>query len=117
MTTRSGGDQETQRGTPSWAAPDVIPAIRCEDAQASVEWLERAFGFERHMVVEGDGNRIDHAQMRVGSGMVMLGSAREGDRFSARPPRELGALTASFYVIVDHPDAHRDRTRAAGRRW
>ena len=98
---------------PTYAAPDVIPAIRYRDAPAAIEWLERAFGFERHMVIEGEGGRIEHAELRVGSGMVMLGSVRE-DAFNVRVPRDVGATTAGFYVIVEDPDAHFERARQAG---
>ena len=83
----------------SWQAPDVIPAITYEDAPAAIEWLERAFGFERHAVYEGDGGTIEHAELRVGSGMVMLGSDREGEaheRFPVSSPRKVGGLTAGF---------------------
>jgi uncharacterized glyoxalase superfamily protein PhnB len=97
-----------------YAAPDVIPAIRYKDAPAAIEWLEKAFGFERHMVVDGEGGTIEHAELRVGSGMVMLGTAREDDRFNTRTPGELGATTAGIYVIVEDPDAHFEQARAAG---
>lgn len=97
----------------SYRAPDVIPAIRYRDAAAAIDWLERAFGFERHMVVEGEDGVVEHAELRVGSGMVMLGSARD-DLVNTRVPRDLGATTAGFYVIVDDPDAHFERAREAG---
>lgn len=75
----------TTRGrATSWKAPDLVPAISYEDARAAIEWLERAFGFERHVVYESDDGAVEHAELRVGSGMVMLGSEREGeahDRF------------------------------------
>jgi uncharacterized glyoxalase superfamily protein PhnB len=94
--------------------PDVIPFIRYEDAPAMIDWLERAFGFERREVHEGEGGRIEHAEITFGSGMVMLGSARDGDD-SARTPRQLGGVsTGGFYVVVDDPDAHYARAKAAG---
>jgi uncharacterized glyoxalase superfamily protein PhnB len=100
--------------TPAWQAPDVIPAIRYEDAPAAIEWLERAFGFERHVVYEGEGGTIEHAELRVRSGMVMLGSASDDDRFNTHTPSKLGGTTAGFYVIVEDPDAHYQRAKAAG---
>ena len=33
----------------------VIPALRYRDAPRAVDWLCEAFGFERHLVVEGEG--------------------------------------------------------------
>ena len=60
----------------------MIPAIRYRDAAAAIDWLCEAFGFERHLVVPGEGGAIDHAQLVFGNGMVMLGSARD-DEFGA----------------------------------
>src|SRR5690606_41969332 len=52
----------------------IIPCLRYRDAPAAIEWLCRAFGFERHAVY-ADGDTVHHAQLSFGSGMVMLGSA------------------------------------------
>jgi uncharacterized glyoxalase superfamily protein PhnB len=111
---------ETSGGPgPGWQAPDLIPAISYEDAHAAIDWLERAFGFEQHAVYEDEDGTIAHAEMRVGSGMLMLGSEREpgGERYEHFPvvgPRRAGALTAGFYVVVDDPDGHYERAKAAG---
>ena len=105
--------QGTQESSGSWAATDVIPSIHYRDAPAALDWLEKAFGFERHMVVEGEGGTIEHAELRVGSGMVMIGTARD-ERFLARTPEEVGATTGGIYVIVEDPDAHHERAKAAG---
>lgn len=44
--------------------PDVIPTLRYRDARAAIDFLCEAFGFERHMVVEGEGDRdIAHAHL------------------------------------------------------
>src|SRR5215210_5343943 len=90
---------------PRWQAPDLIPAIRYRDAPAAIDWLERAFGFERHAVYEGDDGTIHHAELRVGSGMIMLGSEPEpgSERHERNPvgaPATVGGLSATFYVIV-----------------
>jgi uncharacterized glyoxalase superfamily protein PhnB len=75
--------------------------------------LVTAFGFERHLVVDGEGDSIEHAQLTHGTGMVMLGSDRPneyGEYVSAGShPSPVG-----LYVIVDDVDAHADRARAAG---
>jgi uncharacterized glyoxalase superfamily protein PhnB len=105
---------EDQRAQTAWMAPDVIPALRYDDAAAAIDWLERAFGFERVAVHEGEGGRIDHAELRAGSGMVMLGSARESPEWPSGTPRELGGVTGGVYVVVDDPDAHFERATAAG---
>jgi uncharacterized glyoxalase superfamily protein PhnB len=96
-----------------YTTPDVIPTFHYQDALAAIDWLERAFGFERHAVHE-EGGVVNHAELRVGSnGMVMLGTARENPSGMASP-RETGAATSGVYVIVDDPDAHHDQAVAAG---
>lgn len=90
-----------------WRAPDVIPVIRYRDARAALDWLERAFGFERHAVHE-EGGTVRHAELRWRGGMVMLGSAAPSD--SADGSRS----TEGPYVIVEDVDAHCARARAAG---
>ena len=94
---------------------NIIPTMRYKDAQAAIEWLCNAFGFEKHMVVEGPNGTVVHAQLTYGGGMIMLGSARD-DEFGSlmKTPREAGANTQSSYVVVDEIDAHYGQAVAAG---
>jgi uncharacterized glyoxalase superfamily protein PhnB len=93
----------------------IIPTMRYRDAPAAIDWLCRAFGFEKQLVVPGPDGTITHAQLVFGHGMVMLGSAR-ADEFGrlVKTPGELGATTQSPYVIVNDPDAHYARAKDAG---
>ena len=85
----------------------IIPALRYKDAAAAIDWLCQAFGFEKHLVVEGDHQVIQHAQLVLGNSMVMLGSARDdeyGRNFST-PDEVNGKNTQAPYLIVDDIDA------------
>src|SRR5437899_13018894 len=96
----------------------VIPCLRYRDTQSAIEWLCRAFGFEKHLVVPGEGGTIAHAQLTLGNGMIMLGSARD-DAFGKlqKTPADVGGVgTQSSYVIVPDADAHHSRAVAAGGR-
>jgi uncharacterized glyoxalase superfamily protein PhnB len=96
------------------AWPAIIPFIRYEDAAAMIDWLERAFGFERHVVHEEDG-RVVHGEIAYGNGMFMVGSTGGDGPESAQTPNQLdGRATGGMYVVVDDPDAHCERSRAAG---
>ena len=53
----------------------VVSSLRYQDAPKAIDWLCRAFGFERHLVVPGEGDTIAHAQLTFGRGMIMLGSS------------------------------------------
>lgn len=95
----------------------IIPCLRYRDAPRMIEWLCAAFGFERQLVVEDEAGGVAHAQLILGSGMVMLGSERAGTDAFGRlqtSPRDLGGATQSLYVIVGEPDAVYARAKAAG---
>lgn len=94
----------------------VIPTMRYNDAAGAIEWLCKAFGFEEHLVVPGEGDAIIHAQLVFGNGMVMLGSARDSEFGNLqKPPSVLGgAVSQSPYIIVEDPDEHYARAVAAG---
>ena len=57
----------------------IVPTLRYQDAHAAIEWLERAFGFRRHFVVEDGEGGVAHAQLTFGSGMIMLSSAHDDE--------------------------------------
>lgn len=97
----------------------LIPSLRYRDAPKAIDWLCRAFGFEKHLVVPGEEpGTIAHAQLTFGHGMIMLGSAGEHgggyDEVVRTPSDTDGVCTQGLYVIVDDPDAHLARARAAG---
>lgn len=55
----------------------IIPTLKYEDAATAIDWLCEAFGFERHLVVQGEGNIIEHAQLTLNGAMIMLSSVRD----------------------------------------
>ena len=94
---------------------NIIPSMRYHDAPAAIEWLCEAFGFERHLVVPGEGGSIAHAQLTLGSGMIMLGSARDDDfGCLVKTAREVGANTQIAYIVVEGIDEHYQRAKAQG---
>ncbi len=94
----------------------IIPTLKYKDAAAALDWLCLAFGFERHLVVRGPDDTIEHAQITLNGGMIMLGSARNTDFDKLqKPPAALGGLsTQSAYIIVTDVDEHHARAAAAG---
>jgi uncharacterized glyoxalase superfamily protein PhnB len=95
----------------------VIPAVRYRDALAAIEWLVRAFGFEKNAVYMGEGDSVMHAQLSFGNGMVMLGSVENGSEYSKliAQPDEIGMReTQSACLIVLDADAVYATAKAAG---
>jgi len=95
----------------------VIPSLRYHDSPRMIGWLCDTFGFKRHAVHEDAQGGIAHAQLTLGSGMIMLGSAREGDDpfdLVQSTPAALGGTTQSPYLVVEDADEVYRRVRAAG---
>ena len=57
----------------------VIPGFRYRNANAAIGFLVDAFDFEVRLVVEGEGDLIEHAQLVHGAGMVMISSTRDNE--------------------------------------
>jgi uncharacterized glyoxalase superfamily protein PhnB len=92
--------------------------------RAGVRTFSRSFKFHRPrgvycgtgdcpncgMVVDGEGDRdVAHAQLTLGSGMIMLGSeSTSADRWGPH------AGQSWVYVAVEDPDALHERAKAAG---
>ena len=94
----------------------VIPCLRYRNAAAAIEWLCDVFGFEKQMVIPGDGGTIAHAQLSFGNGMIMVGSVQDSafGRLMKQPDEIGGAETQSSYVIVADADTIYARAKAAG---
>ncbi|MBI4265874.1 MAG: VOC family protein [Acidobacteria bacterium] len=73
---------------------------------ASIEFLERTFGFARGVVLADADGQPRYAEMRHGESVVML--TRKGDATSAT------AGAAALYTYVEDVDAALDRARKAG---
>ena len=93
--------------------PSLTAAAFYKDPAAAIDWLERAFGFERAMVITDQDGRLAHSELRFGNGLVMVGS--EWAEFTASPKAVGGKNTQFLHVHLDEDlDAHCARARAAG---
>lgn len=95
----------------------VIACFRYKDAPVAIEWLCKAFGFERHRVVPDDKGGIAHAELTFGGGMIMLGSARDdefGHLLKAPIEGNSSVVTNSVYVVVPDVEGHFRRAESAG---
>lgn len=93
----------------------IIPALRYKDAPAAIEWLCHVLGCTKHAVYANPDGTIGHAELALGGGMIMLGSAKDdehGRRFKS--PHEVGGVeTCSVYVVVADADAVCAKAKAA----
>ena len=95
----------------------VIACLRYRDAPAAIDWLCTNLGFPRHLVVPGEDGKIAHAQLVLGGGMIMLGSAENSSDYGKiiRQPDELGGVETQIpYQVVNDADAVHRSVKAVG---
>lgn len=94
----------------------IIPTLRYKNPQMAIDWLCKAFGFEKHLIVEGANKTITHAQLVYGNSMIMLGAdnGNEYDNFVKTPESLKGTNTQAPYILVEKIDEHYERAVAAG---
>jgi len=93
-------------------APCIYPTFRYRDAAAMIDWLCRAFGFTVRARY-GEGADVQHAELALGSSLIMLGTVRDDayGRMVGEPGKGGGRST---YVAVADADAVYSRAKAAG---
>lgn len=96
--------------------PIFSSSIHYRDPVAALEFLERAFGFETTMAIEGppEAPEMCHYEMAIdGRGRVMVGAEFES---SVKSPASIdGVNTQRMHVqLTGDLEAHCERARAAG---
>jgi uncharacterized glyoxalase superfamily protein PhnB len=92
--------------------PDVVPYLYYRDATVALEFLVAAFDFTVHSEVRGADRSVLNAQLRTGSGLVMIGPAMAD--FGTAAIEGPGPATSRIHVLVPDVDAHRVRAGSAG---
>jgi uncharacterized glyoxalase superfamily protein PhnB len=93
---------------------DIYPSLTYDDAKGAIEWLCRAFGFTKRLVVPGEGGRVEHSELSLGTGVVMISSPKEAE--GRLGPKSLAGLSQTLSAFVEDPDAHHAIAVAAGAR-
>lgn len=93
--------------------PSLSSGVFYRDPRAALDWLEKAFGFERTMAITDNEGNLAHAEMRFGDGILMIGAPWA--EFVGTPAQTGGRNTQMVHVqLTDGIDAHCARARAAG---
>src|SRR5687767_6853660 len=91
----------------------LISALYYKDPFAALDWLEKAFGFERAMVITDNDGKLAHSEMKFAGGQIMIGT--EWTDYVASPASTGGRNTQSIHVhLADGIEAHCQRAKAAG---
>ncbi len=99
--------------SPPEGTPQIIPYVYYEDAGPAIEFMEKAFGFTIESAFRSpEDDRVLHAQVRTGSGVIWVGPGMEP--FGTRGPPDPDFISTMIYVFVDDVDAHYRRAKSAG---
>jgi uncharacterized glyoxalase superfamily protein PhnB len=90
--------------------PTIAPYLLYEDVAGALDFLTRAFGFEETLRYTGPEGYVNHAEMRITDGVILMGDPG-GDY---RNPAHLGGRTQMVCVNVEDVDAVFEQARAAG---
>ena len=84
-------------------APCIFPTLRYGDANAAITWLCKAFGFREHAVHRDSDGQVAHAQLALGSSIIMLGQAND-DAYQGLVGDMKSRRTDAIYVAVEDID-------------
>lgn len=91
--------------------PRITPYLLYEDVGKALDWLAKAFGFtEFGDRFAGPDGKINHASMKIGDGVVMMGCP--GPAY--QNPKRLGHVTQHIHVFIEDVDALFERARTLG---
>jgi PhnB protein len=92
----------------------AIPYLSVHGAAAAIEFYKRAFGATEVMRMAGPDGRVGHAEIKIGSALLML--ADEHPEMDFRSPKSLGIARSpvGIHLYVDDVDAVYKRALEAG---
>ena len=90
--------------------PRITPYLLYEDCAAALDFLTRALGFTEDVRMAGPDGKVDHAEVRMGDGVVMMGMP--GPDY--QNPNRHGHVSQMVYVYVDDVDKHYEQAKGAG---
>ena len=96
--------------TPPEGFPRITPYLLYEDCAAALDFLTKAFGFTEDVRMAGPDGKVNHAEVRLADGVVMMGTP--GPDY--QNPSRHGHVNATVYVYVDDVDKHFEQARGAG---
>lgn len=88
----------------------VTPSITLRDTAKAIEFYKRAFGAEERGLVRGPDGKVMHAEVKIGTSIVMMNDEVMGSRSTETQ----GGSPVSFYLYFENADAAYQRAVAAG---
>jgi PhnB protein len=92
--------------------PRVTPYLIVDGADAAIDFYKSVLGASERMRMAGEGGKVGHAELEIGSSVVML--ADEHPEMDARAPKTVGGTPVSLHVYVEDADGVFQRATEAG---
>ncbi len=81
----------------------LTPMFVFKDARKAIEFYKKAFRAEERFVMPGpDGTGVMHAELKIGSSIIMMGE--ENPQFPCKSSETLGGSAISFYLYLNNVD-------------
>jgi PhnB protein len=90
----------------------ITPYLIVDGAARALDFYKNAFGATEMFRMPGPGDKIGHAEMKIGDSVIML--ADEHPEMGARAPGSIGGSPVSIVLYVDDVDKMSARATAAG---
>jgi PhnB protein len=90
----------------------ATPYVIVDGAARAIEFYKQAFGAKELMRIPAPGDRIGHAEIKVGDSVIML--ADEHPEMDARSPKHYGGSPVSLLLYVTDVDGQFKQALAAG---
>src|SRR5689334_19301826 len=81
----------------------VTPYLVVDGAAEAIDYYTRVFGAVEMMRMPAPGNRIGHAELKIGDSVVMLADANP--EMGHKSPKTLGGSPISLLLYVEDADA------------
>lgn len=88
----------------------VTPSITLGDTRKALEFYKKVFGAEERMMMPGPDGKIMHAEVQIGSSVVMMNDECMGQRSA----KSIGGSPISFYLYFEDADAIFQKAIAGG---
>jgi len=98
------------------SAPAITPVLIYEDSKKAFAWLQKAFGFEPREKVSGPDGQVQHGELALAGGLVIVTCTTSGAGPARKvSPSSLGGRSTQFLIVrVRDVEAHFARAKKAG---
>jgi PhnB protein len=88
----------------------VTPSLTMNDAAGAIDFYKRALGAVERSRMDGPDGKIMHAELQIGSSMIMLND----EVMDNRSAKGLGGSPVAFYTYFDNADGAFKKAITAG---